>query len=49
LTALSLGNMNQHHAFELSVPAIHETSFGLDALFQAVEAAFGPKSPPGRR
>jgi protein-disulfide isomerase len=27
----------------------HETSFGLEALFQAVEAALGPKSPPGRR
>ena len=28
---------------------IHEVSFGLEALFQAVEAALGPKSPPRRR
>jgi protein-disulfide isomerase len=28
---------------------IHETSFGLESLFQAVEAALGPKPAPGRR
>ena len=28
---------------------IDEVSFGLEALFQAVEAALGPKSPPRRR
>ena len=28
---------------------IHEVSFGLDSLFQAVEATLGPKSPPRRR
>jgi len=28
---------------------IHEVSFGLESLFQAVEAALGPKSPPRRR
>lgn len=28
---------------------IHEVSFGLEALFQAVDAALGPKSPPRRR